>query len=164
VFGSNSAHRYTRYTGNILTKIRRLAADLHEAPKAKEADFPPNATGDEGLDLVGWVPWGDDAPGRVLFFAQCACSKDEWVAKQHSSSAEGWRNKIDFTVPPANVAFIPVCFRKADGSWHSTADIQSIVVDRLRLLYLLRDRIDIFKRQPSFEVVQAAIRQREPVF
>ena len=165
VFGSNSAHRASRYQGTVLAKIRKLAHDLHENPKATESDFPPTSTGDEGLDVVGWVPFPDSAPGALLLFAQCACSKDDWVSKQSSSSPLAWSNKIDFTVRPSNVAFIPICFRKADGSWHKRTDIyESIIVDRLRLLHLLRDNINIFKRQRSYDVVQAAIRQREPVF
>jgi len=165
VFGSNSAQRYSRYRGTVFQKIKRLAEDLHEILLAEESGLPATSTGDEGLDIVGWVPWEDDAPGSLLVFGQCACSKDDWVAKQDSSSAQAWENKIHFTSKPSNIAFIPICLRKADGNWHRPTDIhQSVVVDRLRLLQLLTDKIDLFRKQPSYGVVQETLKQREPVF
>ena len=165
VFGSNSARRYSRYQGNVYAKIKKLAEDLNEVLLLEEGDLPPASSGDEGLDLVGWVPWSDSAPGMLLVFGQCACTKEDWVSKQHSSSAQAWSGKIRFTARPSNIAFIPVCFRKPDGAWHKRGDIhESIVVDRLRLLHLLRDKIEVFKKQPSFEIVEEAIKQREAIY
>jgi hypothetical protein len=164
VFGSNSSGRHSRYRGNVLEKVRKLAEDLNEKIDLEEGDLPPTSSGDEGLDLVGWVPWSDAAPGRLLIFGQCACTGN-WVMKQHSSSAQAWNRKIRFTARPANIAFIPLCFRRPDGSWHKPGDIhESIVIDRLRLIYLLRDQVDAFRKQASYAVVEEAIKQREVLY
>ena len=63
-----------RYTGHIWKKITKLADDLSCEPKCTKDDFAANDNGDGGLDLVGWVPWKDAAPGHLAILGQCACT------------------------------------------------------------------------------------------
>lgn len=162
IFGPR--HGGSRYTGGLWDKINLLAGDLKEIVVALEDEFSSQDTGDGGLDLVGWVPMGDEAPSRLLVFGQCACTP-EWESKQYSSSALNWRSYINFTAPPTNIAFIPFCFRRTDGRWHKKRLIsETTLIDRQRLLYLLRNADVIIESHPCHELVQRALEQREPVF
>ena len=163
VFGKNMLNRGGRYSGRLWDKINRLAEDLVEKVLVSEDEFGPSDTGDHGLDVVGWVPIGDTAPGFLLVFSQCTCNMD-WHEKQWQSSRLNWDPVITFTSPPNNLVFIPYCFRNADGSWRRRRDIKrSILVDRLRLIHLLRKEYGSL-RTVTFEVVNEALKYREPVF
>ena len=141
-FGKNALRSPRHYPGPIWQKVQKLAGDIRENLACAEVDFSPRSTGDEGMDLVAWLPLGesDVAPGVLTVFAQCACT-DEWVEKQLGSSAMSWRSFISFTVEPANIVFIPFCFRNPRGEWFKRTDIKnSILVDRVRLVQLLREK------------------------
>jgi hypothetical protein len=64
------------------------------------------------------------------------------------------------------MAFIPFCFRNIDGSWHKARNIyESIVVDRQRLIYLLRDNYHrLILEVPCFEAVEKVLQQQESLF
>lgn len=161
MFGSK---HHGRYTGTLWQKINKLAEDLNERVVAEERNFPPQNTGDGGLDVIGWVPTDDDLPSNLLVFGQCACTSD-WVNKQHSSGPAAWMGKIAFKAPPSNVAFIPYFFRSTDGMWHNSDKIhQSVLIDRLRLSRILQDAPIFNCSLPAFEVVEEVLRQREALF
>ncbi len=162
VFGSNSYNVVSRYSGSLWKKIRKLAKDIFEVPTCSEEEFNKRNYGDGGLDLVGWVSIGDLTPGMSLVFGQCACSEDRWTEKQHSSSRYAWSNKLRFTVPPTNMVFIPICFRDSLGNWHDRLKImESIVIDRVRLVHLLkRDYSSI--HSDTFDLIDQALVQKMP--
>lgn len=164
VFGTSAAAN-GRYRGNLWTKIQKLARDLREQTLIPENKFSKEDSGDNGLDIVGWVPFSDsdDNNSRLIVFGQCACT-EEWVTKQHSSSADRWRQVISLKAPSNNVAFIPFCFRDANGTWHKPQDICSILVDRPRFIHLLRNKMPSFEAQSSYGVVGEVLKQREPLF
>jgi hypothetical protein len=151
------------YSGKIWNKIDKLARDIRETNRCREEDFEPQNTGDGGLDVVAWAEIGDHAAGFLMAFGQCACSKEEWSAKQHSSRPEAWSNRLSFTVRPSNFAFIPFCFRRSTGDWYNRINIQeSILVDRVRMIYLLRERYSAL-RKLIIDVVDEVLAQTEPV-
>lgn len=161
VFGANEL-RAGRYTGNKWAKINLLAKDIKEVVKPKEHHYMRNDLGDQGLDLVAWVPFEDKAPGLLLAFAQCACTSEDWSRKQSSSSPAAWNSTLTFMVFPLNLAFIPIAFRDSFGYWHQPQKIhESIVIDRVRLLYLLRGRTSFFETDPSYKIVEAILEERE---
>ena len=136
LFGS-SASPGTRYRGLLRTKTERLAQDLGERPLTRPEDLAPGDTGDGGLDVVGWIPLGDDLGARVILFVQATCSV-EWRAKQSESGFDRWRRRIDFTAQPQNVMCVPFAFRSSTGAWHRRLDIENVVfIDRERLMALL---------------------------
>ena len=152
-----------KYSGQLRKKIETLANDLHEKPVCDLNQFSVHNPGDKGLDLVAWLPLGDDETSFLIAFGQCACTLDDWVSKQHSSSAAAWRNTIHLTAPPSNFTFIPFCFRDASGKWYASTSIQeSIVIDRLRLTHLLRDSLHTLTDIP-YDLVERAIEQRDPI-
>jgi hypothetical protein len=151
-------HQAGRYMGSLWRKMERLAADLADPLVAKRADFPENNVGDGGLDLVGWVPMGDQLSTHLLTFGQCACTS-EWVVKQHSSGPAAWAGRIRFRAFPTNLVFIPFSFRTTDGAWHREDDIhQSVLIDRVRILNTLGDPIAFGDCE---ETISAVLEQRE---
>jgi len=159
LFGTNSFNK-GRYSGQLLKKCKCLATDLGERFVGKASEFPPNDYGDNGLDVVGWMPFGDNTKGFLLVFGQCACSGEEWPKKQHSSSASHWRNAVTFTAPPCNMAFIPFFYRRNAGEWHMERKIdETVLIDRLRLVKLLRSSYKTLKELP-YGLINKAISQR----
>jgi hypothetical protein len=149
-----------RYPGNLWKKINELAKDIRERihPSITQDYFSPYNVGDKGLDIVAWVPIKDSAPNLITIFGQCACT-NKWVAKQSSSSSAAWSGTIKFSIPPLNAAFIPFCFRSASGGWHNpTAIHETILIDRLRFVYLIHNKLKGVKTHSSFSVVEDALK------
>lgn len=137
LFGKNAELPNGRYAGRLASKLELLVSDLGEEARFDRTDFGPKDFGDNGLDLVAWVPMGDALNGRPVVFGQCACTP-EWVVKQHSSSGAAFNMVMSQIVEPTNMCFIPFDFRRADGTWYKRPSIQrSVPVDRRRLLTLL---------------------------
>lgn len=153
IFVSDNPFNQGPYRGTTWHKIITLAKEIGEKPNVHctESSFEAGSTGDGGLDIAGKVPIGDEEPGYLLLFGQCACGK-EWTDKKWESHVARWRHYINFTVPPNNLLFVPHCFRSADGGWYRYLDVtEAILIDRLRLIHLLEDRIQLLQRCVSFE-------------
>jgi hypothetical protein len=151
-----------RYTGNLWTKINKLASDLKERVIAPETDFTATNVGDGGLDIIGWIPCGDEMNGLLAVFGQSACTP-HWVRKQASSAPEAWRRRMTFTATPYNMVFIPYCLRNADGTWHVGSSIQSVLMDRQRMIFLLKNRNAFFNDLPSRKMVDEILAQKAGV-
>lgn len=153
------------YSGPLFERIKLLANDLNEKVVAKREDFNPDDYGDGGLDIVAWIPLGDE-PGLPILLGQCACTL-EWVDKQTSSSADRWSRRVSMVADPSNMAFIPHCFRRAFGTWYKASDItNTILFDRVRLLRNLNlTGISIDDLLGSaYDIVEEAINYEEEVF
>ena len=152
LFGANKLNN-GEFTGTLWAKIQKLAAHLHERVMITEADLGDHNVGDGGLDLFSRLPMGDELPGTVLLFGQCACTTD-WVDKQDSSSTGAWQSRLTLTARPLNVIFIPFCLRNSDGSWHRPQDQRGhVMMDRQRLLFMLKGSEDTLLELPAFTAV-----------
>ena len=162
LFGSNPLNEGI-FSGHIFDKISRLNEMIGwGSPKVSRTDFSPHDTGDKGLDIVAWLPLGNSRLGCLLLFGQCACGEGKWVNKQDDSSAKSWSKRIEFVAPPSNVLFIPFCLRTAENAWPQHHDIRdSIVMDRVRIMDLLRGREQRIKDLPSLDVVKTALEEKE---
>jgi hypothetical protein len=137
LFGKNAERSTGRYTGRLVAKLRLLANDLGEVVRFDTDEFSERDFGDNGLDVVAWIPSGDSLNGKIVIFGQCACTP-EWVAKQHSSADDAWYEVMSLMARPVNVCFIPYDFRRPDGRWYKRSSIQrTVVIDRRRLMYQL---------------------------
>jgi len=159
LFGANKLND-GELSGKLWDKIQKLAVRLHEQVLAKETDFDKHDSGDHGLDLISYVPTGDGEPGTTLMLGQCACTT-EWVSKQDSSSGDSWRNVITIMSRPLNVIFIPFCLRNSDGSWHRPGDQRGhVMMDRQRLLFLLKGGEDALLKLPAFTAVDELLKTK----
>jgi hypothetical protein len=137
-FGTDRA-RGNRYRGRLRERLRRLAEDVNEELKVKEGDLSTADVGDAGCDVVAWIPLGDDRGTQLVVIGQATCQV-KWKNKQGEPSWDAWRRLIDFTVPTNAMFFIPFCWRRPDGQWFKPLDVRTILVDRLRLMWLLGNR------------------------
>lgn len=160
VFGT-SAEQNGHFTGSLWNKIQTLAEDLGESPRVTQASFSRHNSGDNGLDIVAWIPLGDRVPGLFVVFGQCACTLD-WVTKQFSSSAQRWRSYIPITAEPYNVAFIPHYFRDSAGVWYAEHEIAgTVLIDRMRFIHALKSNPAILDQLGIVPFIEQLIAQRE---
>ena len=163
-FGTNPKNRNIRFSGKLSLKIRNLAEDLNELCLVNDNDFDPHNTGDSGLDLVGYLPFKDNAQGMLYIFCQCACT-EEWQSKQHDCSYQSWANKIKFTSFFSHMIFTPFCYRTALGHWFDLLKIKSsILVDRVRIIDLLVSSADSLTRLGELPFVSASFKQKQSLF
>ena len=149
------------YKGHIWDKLKSLATDLSCTTKCTKDEFASTDTGEAGLDLVGWVPWEDTAPGRLLLFGQCACSP-KWAAKQNEASAATWNSKLELVTNPLTVVLIPFFLRTTSGEWHRRTDFAGhLIIDRLRLLRTLAASAADHLQLPAFKHVAACLADKE---
>lgn len=163
LFGSNPLNK-GRYKGQLLAKIKVFANDIGENFIGVEAEYNPHDVGDNGLDIVAWLPIEDNARGFLTILGQCACTEEDWAQKQSSSSIAHWRDVIQFKVPPTNMVFIPFCYRRFTGEWHMHRKIdESIVVDRLRLVLLIGKSYKPLSVLPEQQITDAINYRNDPV-
>lgn len=167
IFGTTSGDDPTgasegRYSGKLWAKLERLANDLGEQLLLSEEDFAKGDSGDLGLDTVAWLPMGDRESGLPVWFAQATCEA-EWKHKQHESGGN-WRAYLQESAPRGNLLFIPYCFRQPTGTWYDRKwPTAAVIIDRARLVWLLRDVAEPVEPVP-YEVVKAALEFRlDPV-
>ena len=153
-----------RYTGHIWKKITKLADDLSCEPKCTKDDFAANDNGDGGLDLVGWVPWKDAAPGHLAILGQCACTP-QWARKQDEASGARWSTRLDFVTHPMTVILIPFFLRTPSGAWHRRTDFSGhLVIDRLRLIHTLAGTASQFSKLPALKHVAKCLANKEGAY
>lgn len=133
VFGKAAAS--AAFSGTKKEKLKKLAAAIRGDYLAKDDDFRTNDQGDGGIDLVGWHALRDAAPNIPVAFAQCACSREEWVRKQAEVMPAFLEHLVKSSPAWTPFVFIPVCFRSSSGYWAAGGDVKSVVLmDRLRIL------------------------------
>jgi hypothetical protein len=166
LFGKNPLN-VGDFVGPLWDKIHLLAEKLNEQVNSimKKERYPPTNTGDDGLDVVGWVPSGDSLPSKLIYFGQCTCNVTDWSSKQNDSAFNAWSNKISLTNYTNNIIFIPFCFRDASGQWINVGDIsKSLLIDRRRLLYYLYEDFETFEKLPSYGLFENIVIAKEEVF
>ncbi|WP_316771355.1 hypothetical protein [Pedobacter frigiditerrae] len=145
----------------LFEKLTKLANDIKEQVRVKEEELSDLNRGDGGLDLYAWIDLGDDNKNFPIYFCQCACTPN-WVEKQHSSKYDSWDYMISLAIYPLNLIFVPYSIRKANGMWHDAFDIKkSVMMDRQRLIHILKDEDISFQNFDSYEIVNKLILQKE---
>ena len=151
-FGKNSD-----YNGAATEKIRKLAGDMGlEVVESELATISPQNTQEEGLDLVGWIPFDDNIPSMVSIFAQCACGK-AWSHKQ--TETRRYEQFLNFyKVSPIHALFVPYALGHPMRQFYQSKDIinGSLVFDRKRIIHLMEDTA-FFNDLESKEIVDRFI-------
>ena len=98
-------------------------------------DLEQQASGDDGVDLIGWRTFNDARASQAIILAQCAIGTD-WRNKRDEISLEMWRRHIDWHSTPLKGFAVP--FHHEEGnSWRETATRAGIIFDRLRIAKLV---------------------------
>ena len=162
IFGT-SASSGGRYTGDLWTNINKLARDLGESVLITKDDLAPNDYGDGGLDIVAWVPLGDENTHRIVLLGQCACTLN-WELKQYTATALKWSQAITLSPSVITAVFIPHALRRSDGSWHDKINIATTMIDRPRFMHLIENHLNGFSTSSGYEIAEQAIAQREDTY
>jgi hypothetical protein len=102
-------------------------------------DLEKHASGDDGVDLIGWRSFGDARASQAIILAQCAIGTD-WRDKRDGVSLDLWRRHIDWHSTPLKGFAVP--FHHEEGaSWRETATRAGIVFDRLRIAKLVASSV-----------------------
>lgn len=127
------------FKGTLRARIKTLAQCLG-AGTTKAFDNNPKydeiKNGDDGLDIVAFLPI-DDAQAIPFAFAQCTCSFEHWVEKQHSAGMDEWKAKISPLVSYPVFMFVPFSCHDNSGKFYDETSIYSFLVDRIRILKLI---------------------------
>lgn len=132
-----SAGNSGTYTGLLYDKLVQIANDIRCSANFTPAYFKSGDRGDGGIDMLAWHDMADTRPSIPIAFAQCGCSKDEWVAKQLEASPVKMLHMLPVIHPWVNYYFLPHDLRWHNADWAHLSDIgAAIFVDRLRLINL----------------------------
>lgn len=123
------------YTGILFEKFKALASDLNATLILKEDELRPRDSGDGGIDLVAWLPMGDELGNIPVAFAQCGASLTDLFHKQFEASPANLNNKILPQHPGINYYFAPHDIRRANGTWDKKP-AEVIMIDRSRIIRL----------------------------
>ena len=131
-FGKNNA----QYAGTKSERMQKLAVDLGCRPAIDPSKFRVGDSGDGGIDLAAWLDLDDHlGENKISALVQCACSRENWSAKQYEINSGRLGRLFNPTTPWMEVMCIPLCFRDNNGRWAVEGDVGNVVlVDRLRLL------------------------------
>jgi hypothetical protein len=143
IFDANSHDRKTYYGTDLRKAMARLAKDLgaHSFHDDEVKKLP--SSGDYGLDLVSVRSFADGATGAHAIFGQCGAQEINWPAKTLEAHPLKFQGLFTLLNQPDNLVFIPVCYRDSSGGWVAGHRLSGcLLVDRIRILALLRERWD----------------------
>lgn len=94
---------------------------------------------DGGVDVVAWRPFPDGRSGFPVLLAQCTLERD-YAHKAADVDRRVWAGWLALDVDPATALAIPDVVGPGE-EWNALA-ARTIILDRLRLATLLRDRAE----------------------
>jgi hypothetical protein len=127
--------RYARRS--MKDKVELLAEDLGAELVPGVVDkFRPGDSGDGGLDVVAWHSRLDGSNGNLCLFVQ-ATTSPRFEGKWNDVQPDRWRQLLFMKAQAVPVLAVPFSFRDTEGQWSNPGEVQSILLDRLRLTRLL---------------------------
>ena len=152
-FGKNSV-----YKGNAKEKIRKLALDLGLKIEEDELEGISERNNQErGLDIIGWIPFGDQCMNQLIYLAQCACGKDT-ESKYHDTRR--FENYLKFyKTKPQHIMFIPYSLINPSKNKFYRSDLiekDFLIFERKRILGLF-DEEDTFLGLKMTKIVNGCI-------
>jgi len=133
-FGSN-----TKFTGNAQEKIKKLANEINiQYCERIVSQISVNNSKEEGLDLIGWIPFEDNNPNTIIILGQCACGKD-WFNKQNETLRYD-RFYSPYLLPFIHAMFLSGDFNNNNGVFGFDKDLNfnHLVFERRRLINLAK--------------------------
>jgi hypothetical protein len=141
IFDANSNDRQYHYGTDLRVAMRKLAAELGAHFVSEEEIDKLSPGGDFGLDLVSVHDFSDGAKGAVSMFGQCGAQETGWPKKTLEAHPKRFIGLFSCLHEPANVMFIPLCFRDTSGAWVADYKVSGCyLIDRLRILSLTEKR------------------------
>lgn len=133
-FGKN-----TKFTGNAQDKIKNLANEIN-IPYCERivSQISLNNSKEEGLDLIGWIPFEDNNPNTIIILGQCSCGKD-WFSKQNETQRYD-RFYYPYLLPFTHAFFLSGDYKNNNGIFGIDKDLtpNHLFFERRRLINLAR--------------------------
>jgi hypothetical protein len=129
-FGSNS-----KFTGSASEKIIALAQEINIDIRGRVINqISKYNSKEEGLDVVGWIPFKDNNPNTFVILGQCACGQN-WINKQNETKRYD-RFYDSYILPFVHALFLPQDLRNLKGRFEVDKDINNntLVFERRRIL------------------------------
>lgn len=155
-FGKNH-----EYEGTAVEKIKKLAKDIGLQIKESEVNcISPKNVQERGLDIVGWMPFSDECPNKLIFLCQCACGKN-FESKQGDTRM--FRSYYEFyKINPIHIMFVPYSLiNPQDKRFFNSDRIYDdggLIFERLRILDLTKGLNEIFNNLRSKDLVEECIK------
>lgn len=167
VFGTASNPGDIFHGGKLIDRFEKLAQCLHTDVRSatkKNARYN-QASGDGGLDLVGFIQLDDpkaEVPFIPVCFAQCACSVEKWKEKQGAIKFDEWNQRFEQLAHYCEFVFVPFSLRGPDGKWSDEeADRMTVIpIDRIRFLHIASAKgedFTFFETSDAYQAVQESI-------
>jgi len=126
----------TAQPGKFSEKVGRLCHLLMEGGSFENIDVGMVHANDDGLDVVGWIPFEDKLPAKLCIFAQCKTGTG-WHDGVHrldpAAFVKRWMS-ASIVVDPVKALFIA---ESADRSqWKGVCVYGGILFDRCRIVDL----------------------------
>jgi hypothetical protein len=138
IFGTTSPSGSRFAQAQLWDRLVILSSDLRGRLLVDKEHVSDQNVGDNGLDLVAWLPLPEKSKGLPMAFAQCACGASNWKDKQAEATIQRWGEAIKLSAPIQNWLFIPFCFHGPQGDWETPFDVHNgVLADRLRIFHLL---------------------------
>jgi hypothetical protein len=126
----------TARQGGFEQKIGDLCSSLREGIRFKNIDSGPTNANDDGLDVVGWIPFSDGLPAKLSVFGQCKTGtswRDHLYRLDPPGFVKRWMSGT-IIVDPVKAYFIA---ESADRSqWNGACVYGGVLFDRCRIVDL----------------------------
>jgi hypothetical protein len=141
----------TARQGGFKEKVKWLCESLGEGGGFKNVDTGKTNANDDGLDVVGWIPFTDKLPAKICVFGQCKTGtswRDHVSKLDPSGFVKRWM--LDTIIVDPTKAFLIA--ESADRSqWNGVCIYGGILFDRCRIIDFsdelnqdLKDRIEVW--------------------
>lgn len=149
----------SEYEGTAKEKIKKLADDIGIPIDEYEINcIGERNVQERGLDIVSWIPFGDNCQNKVVFLCQCACGK-RYESKQHD--VRRYENYYRFyKTKPQRTLFIPYSLidPKVNKFYHSDyIEDDYLIFERLRIIDITKHKADVLTLLESTRLVDRCI-------
>lgn len=151
--------KHSEYSGTAKEKIKKLADDIGLPTNDSEiANIGERNNQERGLDIVSWLPFEDKCHNIIVFFCQCACSK-QFEYKQHDLHRH--KNYYSFyKTKPQMTLLVPYSLinPKENKFYHSDYIEEGyLLFERLRIVNLTKGKDDILTPLKSTCLIERCI-------
>lgn len=127
VFGTSSG-------GAFSDKVGDLCKQVGEGGGYRNRDGGVSHAKDDKLDVVAWVPFSDNMPGKLVLFAQCKTGstwKNQVTQLQPGAFLSQWTHN-GFVIDPVRVFCISEAHDRS--RWQETCGYAGLLFDRCRIV------------------------------
>ena len=124
----------TAAKGGFRERVAALCVALGEGGGLREREGEVVQAQDDGLDVVGWIPFADGEAGKLIVFGQCKTGtdwQDQTSDLQPLDFAKKWLADT-FPVEPMRAHFIAESINRQD--WRRSTISGGLLFDRCRLV------------------------------